>query len=72
MWVRYKARANAFTISTSSSLQVSEVQNVVLKIKDKEFLPRASCLKIRSFVLYAKQNCCMSSLINALAEIVLN
>ncbi len=72
MWVRHTARANAFTISTYRGLQVSEIQNVVLKIRYKEFLPRASCLKTRSFVLYAKGNCCMSSLINALAKIALN
>ncbi|MEH1938296.1 MAG: hypothetical protein V7L14_32255 [Nostoc sp.] len=34
-----------------SSLQVSEVHNAGQKIRYKEFLPAASCLKIHSFVL---------------------
>ena len=46
-----------------SSLQVNEVQNAGIKIRHKQFLPRASCLKTRSFVPYARENCCNSSLL---------
>jgi hypothetical protein len=45
-----------------SSLQVSEVKIVGLKIRYKKFLSPASCLKTYSFVLHGKENCCMTSI----------